>query len=277
MAAPQVFPAPAKLNLFLHVLGRRPDGYHLIQTAFTFIDWCDELRFSLRADGEVRRSGELAGVPQEADLTVRAALLLKRVTGCGHGVDILLKKRIPMGSGLGGGSSDAATTLIALNRLWRLDMHREALRELAAQLGADVPIFVFGESAFAEGIGERLIALSVPPAWYLVLTPDVHVSTKEIFSAPNLTRNSNPIKIASFSVGAGRNDLEAVVCERYPEVAQGLHWLKQFADARMTGSGCAVFATFPSREAADAVFASKPASFQGFVARGLRYHPLHSY
>ncbi|HEV8525426.1 MAG TPA: 4-(cytidine 5'-diphospho)-2-C-methyl-D-erythritol kinase [Terriglobales bacterium] len=275
-AAGARYAAPAKLNLFLHVVGRRADGYHWLQTAFRFIDYGDELGFSVRNDGLVRRITELAGVPPEADLCVRAARLLKDRAGSRLGVDIELVKRLPMGGGLGGGSSDAATTLIVLNRLWQTGLSRVQLQELALELGADVPVFVFGRSAFAEGVGERLAALQLPPAWYLVLVPETAVSTAEIFSAPELTRNTNAITIAAFSVGQGRNDLEPVVCRRYPQVARHLEWLRQYGDARMTGSGACVFCGFETEAQAQRVLSELPADVRGFVARGLDRHPLWS-
>lgn len=270
------FAAPAKLNLFLHVVGRRADGYHLLQTALRFIDYGDELGFSVRDDGVVRRVTELAGVSAEADLCVRAARLLKHHAGSRLGVDIELVKRLPIGGGLGGGSSDAATTLIVLNRLWQIGLARGQLQELALELGADVPVFVFGRSAFAEGVGERLAALQLPPAWYLVLVPETAVSTAEIFSAPELTRNTNAITIAAFSVGQGRNDLEPVVCRRYPQVAHHLEWLRQYGDARMTGSGACVFCGFETEAQARQLLSELPAGMRGFVARGLDRHPLWS-
>jgi 4-diphosphocytidyl-2-C-methyl-D-erythritol kinase len=271
-----VFPAPAKLNLFLHVVGRRQDGYHLLQTALRFIDYGDELSFSVRADGAIRRTTPMEGVPAEQDLSVRAAQALQRETGCREGADIGIVKRLPMGGGLGGGSSDAATTLIALNRLWRTGLTRDRLQQLALTLGADVPVFVFGKNAFAEGIGERLQALQLPPAWYLILVPELAVSTAEIFSAAELTRNTNAITIAAFSVGQGRNDLEPVVCRRYPQVARHLEWLRRYGDARMTGSGACVFCAFDSEEHACRVLSELPADMRGFVARGLDRHPLWS-
>ncbi len=270
------FAAPAKLNLFLHVVGRREDGYHLLQTVFRFIDYGDELGFTVRDDGAVRRVTELAGVPAAADLCVRAAQLLKERASSRLGVDIELVKRLPMGGGLGGGSSDAATTLIVLNRLWQTGLSRAQLQELALELGADVPVFVFGRSAFAEGAGERLAALQLPPAWYLVLVPETAVSTAEIFSAPELTRSTNAITIAAFSVGQGRNDLEPVVCRRYPRVARHLEWLRQYGDARMTGSGACVFCGFETEAQAQRVLSELPADMRGFVARGLDRHPLWS-
>ena len=271
-----VFPAPAKLNLFLHVVGRRQDGYHLLQTAFRFIDYGDELSFVVRADGAIRRTTTMEGVPAERDLSVRAAQALQQETGCREGADIGIVKRLPMGGGLGGGSSDAATTLIVLNRLWHTGLPRERLQQLALKLGADVPVFVFGRNAFAEGIGERLQALRLPPAWYLILVPELAVSTAEIFSSAELTRNTNAITIAAFSVGQGRNDLEPVVCRRYPRVARHLEWLRRYGDARMTGSGACVFCAFDSVERARRVLSELPADMRGFVARGLDRHPLWS-
>ena len=271
-----VFPAPAKLNLFLHVVGRRQDGYHLLQTAFRFIDYGDELSFSVRSDGAIRRTTALEGVPAEQDLSVRAAQALQREAKCREGADIAIVKRLPMGGGLGGGSSDAATTLIALNRLWRTGLTRDRLQQLALTLGADVPVFVFGKNAFAEGIGERLQALQLPPAWYLILVSELAVSTAEIFSSAELTRNTNAITIAAFSVGQGRNDLEPVVCRLYPQVARHLEWLRRYGDARMTGSGACVFCAFDSEERARWVLSELPADMRGLVARGLDRHPLWS-
>jgi 4-diphosphocytidyl-2-C-methyl-D-erythritol kinase len=273
------YPAPAKLNLFLHVIGRRPDGYHLLQTAFRFIDYGDELGFSVRDDGVIARSREISGVPADADLSIRAARLLQARTGTRLGADIDLVKRLPMGGGLGGGSSDAATTLIALNRLWQTGLRRAELQVLALELGADVPVFVFGRTAFAEGVGERLQVLDMAPAWYLVLVPETAVSTAEIFSAPELTRNTNAITMSAFSVGPGRstpghNDLEPVVCRRYPPVARHLEWLRRYGEARMTGSGACVFSAFDSEQQARRVLAELPAEMRGFVARGLDRHPL---
>jgi 4-diphosphocytidyl-2-C-methyl-D-erythritol kinase len=267
-------PAPAKLNLFLHVIGRRADGYHLLQTLFRFLDYGDTLTVSMRRDGVIGRIGDVPGVSEEQDLALRAARLLQAASGTTSGADIALDKRLPPGGGLGGGSSDAATVLIALNRLWELGWARARLQELALQLGADVPVFVFGRSAFAEGVGERLQAVALPPAWYLVLVPPVSISTAAIFDDPELTRNSDPIKIRGFSAGPGRNDLEAAVCRRYAQVAQCLTWLRQFGPAAMTGSGASVFAAFDTEQAAQQVLRRRPAGVQGFVARGLDHHPL---
>jgi 4-diphosphocytidyl-2-C-methyl-D-erythritol kinase len=277
----RAFPAPAKLNLFLHVVGRRPDGYHLLQSMFRLIERGDTLRFAPREDGLIRRVRPLAGVPEEDDLCVRAARLLQDASGCRRGVEIALDKRLPMGGGLGGGSSDAATVLLALNRLWGLNWPRERLQGLGLRLGADVPFFIFGRNAFVEGVGENLQAVSLPPAWYLVIEPPVGVSTAEIFAAPNLTRDTKPIKMADFSAGwgglAGQNDLEPVVCERYPEVARALAWIRQHAEARMTGSGACVFAPFAAEQDARAVLARMPEDMVGWVARGLDEHPLRAY
>jgi len=270
-------PAPAKLNLFLHVVGRRPDGYHLLQTLFRFIDLHDTLHFELRDDGEVHRSNSVEGVPEEHDLCVRAARLLQAETGCKQGVDIAIEKRIPMGGGLGGGSSDAATTLIALNRLWSLGLSRERLMQLGLQLGADVPVFVFGENAFAEGVGEALQAYSLPEAWYVVLFPPVQVPTAQIFSHPELTRDSVSITIRALSNQQLRNDLQFVACELYPEVARHIDWLSNYGKAMMTGSGACVFAEFGSRSQAEAVLRQLPEGMRGVIAQGLKKHPLHDW
>ena len=276
------YPAPAKLNLFLHVVGRREDGYHLLQSVFTLIDRSDRLRFRVRNDGAVRRSNDLPGVPPGQELVVRAALLLKEASGTPLGADIELDKQIPMGGGLGGGSSDAATTLLVLDRLWGTGFGPEALSELAPALGADVPFFLFGGPAWAEGIGDRLRAVELPPCWYVVLTPPVQVPTPEIFAAPELTRNTEPLKMEDFSAHRAvladspgyRNDLEAVVTARYPIVREHLEWLGRHGQARMTGSGASVFAAFGDRDAAQRVLDGLPASMKGFVAQGLVQHPL---
>jgi 4-diphosphocytidyl-2-C-methyl-D-erythritol kinase len=274
--AVQVFPAPAKLNLSLLVTGRRADGYHLLQTVFRFIDFADAVRIGVRTDGRIERLVDLPGVPVDDDLTVRAARLLQRAAGTALGADIALDKRLPLGGGLGGGSSDAATVLLALNRLWGLHWPRARLQALALTLGADVPVFVFGRSALATGIGEQLSPLALPPAWYLVLIPPVAVTTARIFQDADLIRDSIPLTIPPFSPGAGRNDLEPVVCRHYPEVAQHLAWLGQHGVARMSGSGACVFAEFGSEAAARAVLGRLPGNMRGVVARGLDHHPLWS-
>jgi len=268
------YPAPAKLNLFLHVIGRRGDGYHLLQTAFRLIERCDWLRFSPRTDQEVKLSRPLPGIAEADELAVRGARLLKETVGSKQGVNIEIEKNIPIGGGLGGGSSDCATTLAVLNRLWRLDLPQEKLASLALSLGADVPFFLFGGNAFAEGVGERLAPLELPQAWYVVLAPAVSVSTHTIFAEPELTRNSKTIKISGFSAGFGRNDLEPVVCRRHAEVAAHLEWLKQFGDARMSGSGACVFAEFSNEREARSVLSRMPAEMRGFAVRGLDRHPL---
>ncbi|MBO9356483.1 4-(cytidine 5'-diphospho)-2-C-methyl-D-erythritol kinase [Bordetella petrii] len=258
-------PAPAKLNLFLHVVGRRPDGYHLLQTVFRFIDLCDTLHFESRADGRIERAADLPGVPPQHDLTLRAALALQRATGTRQGALITLEKRIPQGGGLGGGSSDAASTLIALNRLWGTGLSRGELMALALPLGADVPVFVFGLSAFAEGVGEILTPLDLSPAAYLVAQPDASVPTADIFSSPDLTRDTPSVTIADFLAlqdsGAnrtghlgrffGRNDLEPVVYRRYPEVQRAARWLSGHGiHARMSGSGACLFAQYATMQQA---------------------------
>ena len=268
------YPAPAKLNLFLHVVGRRDDGYHLLQSVFRLIDRADTVHLELSDDGQVVRVGDLPGVAEDDDLTVRAARLLQAHAPEGAGVRIRLEKVLPMGGGLGGGSSDAATVLLALNRLWRVNLPRQKLQQLALQLGADVPVFIYGQTAFAEGVGEILNPVSVPPAWYVVLMPPVQVPTAAIFAAPELTRNTSALKMARFSAGMGRNDLQPVVASRYPEVARSLEWLAQFGAARMTGSGACVFAAFETEEAAWDVLRQLPETMQGFVAQGLDRHPL---
>ncbi|KXS32353.1 MAG: 4-diphosphocytidyl-2-C-methyl-D-erythritol kinase [Candidatus Gallionella acididurans] len=275
-------PAPAKLNLFLHVVGRRPDGYHLLQTLFRFIDLHDTLHFSLREDGAVRRTNAVEGVPEEQDLCVRAALLLQKDTGCGQGADITVEKLIPMGGGLGGGSSDAATTLIALNRLWSLGLSRAHLMRLGLQLGADVPVFVFGENAFAEGVGEELQPYPLAEAWYVVLFPPVHVPTAQIFGYPELTRDTVSITMRALPKRLPperqlHNDLQPVVCKLYPEVARYIAWLAEFGKAMMTGSGACVFAEFVSRDQAEAVLEQLPGGMRGVVAQGLSRHPLQDW
>jgi 4-diphosphocytidyl-2-C-methyl-D-erythritol kinase len=271
------YPAPAKLNLFLHVTGRRADGYHFLQSVFRFIDRADTVWLGVREDGRIRRLADIPGVPEAQDLTVRAAKLLQQATSCPMGADIRVEKLLPMGGGLGGGSSDAATVLLALNRLWGLGLPRERLQELALQLGADVPVFVFGQSAFAEGVGEVLTPIALQPAWYVVLVPPVTVATAGVFAAPELTRNTPAIRIADFLSGAGRNDLQPVVEKKHPEVARCLAWLGGFGDARMTGSGACVFLAEQDEAGARSILRELPLDMQGFVARGLDRHPLFDF
>lgn len=269
------WPAPAKLNLFLHVVGRRADGYHLLQTVFRFIDRCDTLHFAPRADGDIVLATPIPGVAPETDLTVRAARRLQQATGCRQGATIRLDKRLPMGGGLGGGSSDAATVLLALNHLWATGLDRPALEHLGLALGADVPVFVHGRNTFAEGVGESFTDVDLPPASYLVLQPTVHVPTAAIFGAPELPRDTAAIAPGDWRPGCGHNDLETVAAARFPAVAAALAWLRrQVPGAMMTGSGACVFAPLPSRAAADALLACLPAGIAGWVADGLAAHPL---
>lgn len=268
-----VFPAPGKLNLFLHVLSKRADGYHELQTVFRLIDRADRVRVARRDDGELRFAGPFG----EDNLCLRAARLLKGHASCRLGAGIELEKNLPVGGGLGGGSSDAATVLLALNRLWDLRLSRAELLHLAPKLGADVAFFIYGRNALGEGIGERLTPLDLPAAWYLVITPQVAVSTKEIFAFA-LTGRSKRLTIPPFFAGQGVNDLEAVVVARYPEVAAQLAWLRgRCPQARMTGSGACLFAEFTSEAEAAAVHAELPAGTSGFIARGLDRHPLYDY
>jgi 4-diphosphocytidyl-2-C-methyl-D-erythritol kinase len=279
--------APAKLNLFLHITGRRPDGYHTLQTVFQLLDWGDTLHFTRRNDGLVTRSTEIADVAPEHDLTVRAANLLKAHTGSPEGVDIEIEKRLPMGAGLGGGSSDAATTLLALNRLWKLKLPRLELQALALKLGADVPFFVFGKNAFAQGVGETLDVVQLPPRHFLVVTPRVHVPTAAIFSEKALTRDSKALTITDFPAelscntewpeSFGRNDMQPVVVGKYAEVAQVLRWFENIAPARMSGSGASVFAAFRSKAEAEAAQAKLPSEWNSAVAASLTQHPLFAF
>ncbi len=268
------WPAPAKLNLMLRITGRRSDGYHLLQTVFQFLDTGDDLRFQPRKDGVIMRAGELPGVPREQDLVVRAARLLQRESDVGLGVDIVLRKRLPMGAGLGGGSSDAATTLVALNQLWDAGFSIDRLAEMGLSLGADVPVFVRGEAAWGEGVGERLEPLDLPKPWYLVLIPPCHVSTAEIFSDPDLTRDAPRIRIRDFLAGSRGNDCLPVVRRRYPEVGEALDWLGRFAEPRLTGTGAAVFASFDVEDAARRVCRQVPGKYRTILARGLNRSPL---
>lgn len=277
--------APAKLNLFLHITGRRADGYHDLQTVFQLLDWGDRLDFIRREDGQLLRTSTLAGVNADDDLCIRAARLLQSHTACALGVEIVVRKRIPMGAGLGGGSSDAATTLLALNHLWQLRLPRAQLMELGLRLGADVPFFIFGRNAFAEGVGEILQPVALPQRFFLVVTPAVHVATAAVFGAKNLTRDTKLITVTDFlaaheRTAFGRNDMQNVVAERYVEVAQVLAWFSKYAktvSARMTGSGASVFAAFASREQAMEVQSRLPVEWQSAVAASLAVHPLFNF
>lgn len=278
LGKPRPWPAPGKLNLFLHVLGRRPDGYHELQTAFQFVDRCDSLRFYARPFGVLERLDDVPGVAPADDLTVRAARLLAdlaRLRGrVVPGVAIGIEKRLPIGGGVGGGSSDAATVLVALNELWGLGLPAEDLADLGVRLGADVPVFVQGRAAFAEGVGERLMPVDFPESTFLLLKPRVAISTAEIFKAPELTRDSPVTTIGGFLQAGGRNDCEPVVRARYPEVAAALDWLQAFGPARLTGTGSCVFASLPDEAAARAALAQVPREWQAWATRGLNRSPL---
>lgn len=271
------WPAPAKINLFLHILGRRVDGYHELQTCFQFLDRCDFLDFRVREDGQIRRGAGL-DIPPEQDLVIRAARALKEATGTRQGVDVEIHKNIPVAAGLGGGSSDAATTLLALNELWGTGLDAGSLQALGLQLGADVPVFVVGRSAFAEGVGERLTILAPmerpQERNYLILKPDCEVDTAVIFAAPELTRNSAPITIRGFLEAGGRNDCTSTVRDRFAPVASALDWLSQFGQARLTGTGACVFLAVESAASGEAIRQRIPAPWTGFIARGLNESPL---
>lgn len=275
-------PAPAKLNLFLHVTGRRPDGYHLLQSAFQLIDRCDTLDFAVRGDGEIVRTNDIPGVPAQADLVVRAALLLREAAGKpGLGADITVRKILPMGGGLGGGSSDAATTLVALNHLWQTGFTRQELMDIGLKLGADVPFFIFGRNAFAEGVGEALSPLETADCWYVVIEPGVSVPTAIIFSSKQLTRDTEAVRITDFpdatkqvASSFGRNDLEMVATRHFPEIAEAVEWLGKFGNARMTGSGACVFCAFEHEHQADEVLKLLPSRWTGWKAKAMQEHPL---
>jgi 4-diphosphocytidyl-2-C-methyl-D-erythritol kinase len=273
------WPAPAKLNLFLHVTGRRPDGYHELQTLFQLIDLCDTVAIRVGDDGRIERPSGPVGVNPDSDLTVRAAKALQEATGCRMGASIRITKRIPMGGGLGGGSSDAATVLLALNHLWHCGLSVDELARLGLPLGADVPVFVRGSSAWAEGVGERLEPVELPERWYVVIHPGVAVPTKDVFQSPELTRNTPVITIRAFfgpgGLAGSRNDCEPVVRALYPEVADALSWLEKFAPARLTGTGSCIFAAFGSAIEAERVAARAPDRWRAFVARGLNVSPVH--
>jgi 4-diphosphocytidyl-2-C-methyl-D-erythritol kinase len=278
MSAARPWPAPAKLNLFLHILGRRPDGYHELQTCFQFVDLCDEISLDVREDGKIRRVAAIAGVAEEADLCVRAAGALQSAAGCALGADIGVLKRIPMGGGLGGGSSDAATCLVGLNHLWQLRWPIDDLAALGLKLGADVPVFVRGRAAWAEGVGERLTPLYPPVAPsetnYLILKPNIGVSTAEVFQDIELTRNSAPITIHGFLASGGRNDCLGVVRRRYPEVARALDWLSGFGTARLTGTGACVFLAYETPAHGREILRQLPPGWNGLLVRGLNDSPL---
>ena len=277
----QPFLAPAKINLFLHITGRRADGYHTLQSVFQLLDFYDTLHIKATKNADIKRVNDLNGVPASQCLCGLAASALQQHTGCQMGVEYAIDKRIPMGGGLGGGSSDAATMLLALNQLWNLSLSREELMQIGLKLGADVPIFIFGQNAWAEGVGELLTSIALQIHYYVVLTPKVHVSTAQVFANSRLTRDTKPLKIADFSrdvdsssdSGLFNNDLEAVVCEEFPAVASTLLWLNQYGQAKMSGSGASVFVAVNSKQRADEILAQKPDNVAAFVAKGISHHP----
>jgi 4-diphosphocytidyl-2-C-methyl-D-erythritol kinase len=274
-AAQLTLPAPAKLNLMLHILGRRADGYHELQTLFQFLDHGDQLGFALRDDGQIRLHTEIPGVAHDSNLIVRAARQLQRQSGCPLGADIWLDKQLPMGGGIGGGSSAPPTTLLGLNHLWQLDWDEDRLAALGLGLGADIPVFVRGRAAFAEGVGEKLTPVELAEPWFLVAVPQVLVSTAEVFSDPELTRDTPPIKVRSLLEGGGRNDCQPVVQKRYPAVRNALILLNKFVPTRLTGTGACVFGSFPNRDDADKVARQLPATLPSFVAQGRNISMLH--
>lgn len=270
------WPSPAKLNLFLHINGRYDNGYHQLQSLFQLLDYGDELAFSVTDTTEITLSPSIDGVPDDDNLIIKAAKLLQRHTGVSKGCQVTLKKVLPMGGGIGGGSSNAATTLVALNHLWECNLSHEALCKLGLSLGADVPIFVNGKSAFAEGVGEVITPVDIPQATYLVVYPQCHVSTAEVFSHPELPRNTPRMTWDEYSFDNTHNDCQKIVCERYPKVANLLHWLLEYAPSRMTGTGACLFAIFDCPEKAQSVYASLPDYATGFIAKGVNYSPLHA-
>ena len=274
MSSAIAWPAPAKLNLFLHVTGRRSDGYHDLQTLFQLIDLADDIHIQLRSDGVIERPIGPDGVAAEADLVVKAARALQAATATSLGANLSVTKRIPMGGGLGGGSSDAATVLVALNQMWKCGLNENDLAAIGVKLGADVPVFVRGRSAWAEGRGERLTPLELPETWFALVHPQVHVPTATVFQAPELTRNSPPITMGGFLQSGGRNDFEPVVRARYPQVAHALDWLGHMAPARLTGTGSCIFAPCASLNEAQDIVTRVPAPWRGMVARGMNVSPL---
>ncbi|WP_148717248.1 4-(cytidine 5'-diphospho)-2-C-methyl-D-erythritol kinase [Chitinolyticbacter meiyuanensis] len=273
----QAYPAPAKLNLFLHIVGRRDDGYHLLQSVFQLIDIADTIHLRVRDDGEIHHHNPIPGVPADTDLTVRAARLLQQETGCRLGADIRVDKRLPMGGGIGGGSSDAATVLLALNRLWALNLDRSRLMQLGVQLGADVPFFIFGRNAFVEGIGEVMTPVETPRGWYVVLHPGIHVPTPAIFKSTALRRDCPTVSVHGIDYAKTENVMESVACSLFPQVAAARDWLGQYAPARMTGSGACVFAFFASQTESSYVLSRSPDELTGFNAKTLDQHPLYEY
>lgn len=279
-------PAPAKLNLFLHIVGRREDGYHLLQSVFQLIDRCDYLDFQVREDGQLRRLNTVTGIPEDQDLVIRAAKLLQSHAQSTLGVDITLTKHLPMGGGLGGGSSDAATTLLALNHLWNCQLSDEALMTLGLKLGADVPFFLSGGNAFVEGIGEQITPITTKEQWFVIIEPGVHVPTPSIFSAKELTRNTKAVRITDFPDATNatwKNDLQAVACTLHSEIEDAINWLSQqksgagLASAKMTGSGSCVFCSFDDEDSAKKVCAQVPKRWTAWVAKSLQQHPMKAW
>lgn len=267
-------PAPAKLNLFLHITGRRDDGYHELQTCFQLLDYADQLEFKVENEATISLESNLNTVAAEDNLIIKAATLLQQYSQTKNGAAIKLNKILPLGAGLGGGSSDAATTLLALNSLWNCGLNTDELALLGLKLGADVPVFIRGYSGWAEGIGEKLTTITLPEQWFLVISPDCEVSTKQIFCHEQLTRNSSTITIPAFPFSGTKNDCEAVAVKLYPEIGAALNWLNDYAPARMTGTGSSIFASFNTRAAAEQVLAALPSELKGFVARGINKSPV---
>jgi 4-diphosphocytidyl-2-C-methyl-D-erythritol kinase len=276
MKASLQLPAPAKLNLFLHITGQRDDGYHTLQTVFQLLDFGDELTLERREDPAIELTPAIPNLPAEDNLIIKAARLLQQNSGCQLGANIHLNKRLPMGGGIGGGSSDAASTLLGLNKLWNLNYSLKELAALGGTLGADIPVFIHGYSAWAEGIGEILQVIELPELWYLVLTPNCHVSTAEIFSHKELTRDTSDITVAAFLEQGGRNDCQPLVRQLYSAVDEALKWLGQYGQAQMTGTGACVFAPFESATEAEAILAKAPENMQGFVAKSVNRSPVHN-
>ncbi len=268
-------PSPAKLNLFLHILDRRDDGYHNIQTVFQFINWCDTLDFRLRSDSVIRLSANKTSIANSDNLVLKAAYSLQKATTCLLGADIKLKKILPIGAGVGGGSSNAATTLLALNQLWQTSLNTDNLLTLGSTLGADVPIFIYGHAAWAEGIGDQLTPMVLPEPWYLLLVPQISIKTSSLFSDPRLTPGHKALKIDHSHIDQGQNDFEKLACLDYPDIAEALNWMGQFSKARMTGTGSVIFAKFDSREEADRIATQAPPAYQAKVVRGLNRSPLY--
>jgi 4-diphosphocytidyl-2-C-methyl-D-erythritol kinase len=275
MADMKVWLSPAKLNLFLHILGQREDGYHNLQTVFQFINFCDELRFEIRSDQQIVLHDPIQHVSHDDNLIIKAAKSLQQITNTQHGIDIYLQKKIPLGSGLGGGSSNAATTLVALNAIWNLQLSKSELQKLALHLGADVPIFVHGQAAWAEGIGEQFTSIELPESWFVVIIPPLAIQTQKFFSDPELTRNTPSFTIREFLEGKEtRNDFEALACRYHPEIAAAIEWLGQYDPARLTGSGSCIFAAIENEKKAQQIVQQLPAGLTGFYAKGLNQSPL---